>query len=195
MLNKMVREGCIEDTKRGAVLTQRGRQKLKESCISIIPFNSLAELPTKFTCTVHVKGKAACITDGCEQRDHAVRAGAEAAITLVAVKDKIVFPRDERFPDPMIVESLKEVNNIKNGDVVIIGGAGNYPDAEKGAVTAALSLSSKTKSCWNEGVSIFTSDNEEEDVKCIALTIHELVGRLPVTMRTKNHYGVRCEEG
>jgi hypothetical protein len=42
---------------------------------------------------------------------------------------------------------------------------------------------------------MLSRDYEDEDVKTIALAIHELVGRLPVTMRTKNHYGVRCEDG
>lgn len=195
LLMKMAREGCIEDTKMGAILTQKGYEKLKESGLSIVPFDCWGHMLAKFTCTVQIKGKAACISDGCEQRDHAVRSGAESAVTLVARNGKLIFPQDDRYPDHQITDSLRAVNHIEDGDVVIVSGASNYPDAEKGAVTAALALSSQTKGCWNEGVSIFTSDNEEEDVQCIAMAIHELVGRLPVTMRTKNHYGVRCEDG
>jgi hypothetical protein len=38
-------------------------------------------------------------------------------------------------------------------------------------------------------------DTELEDLKSLALAVHELVGRLPVTMRSRNNYGVRCEDG
>jgi hypothetical protein len=42
---------------------------------------------------------------------------------------------------------------------------------------------------------LISADTEAEELKCLALAIHELVGRLPVTIRTKNNYGVRCEDG
>jgi hypothetical protein len=195
LLDKMMHEGCIEYTKVGALLTPRGHDKLREPGISIVPFDFLSILPSKFTCAVLVKGKARGVVNGCEQRDEAVRAGAEAAIILVAGEGKVVFPQDERFPDQQIIESMRAVCPVQDGDAMIIAGASSYDAAERGAVTAALALATETKGCWSEGTSLFTSDSEEEDVKCIALAIHELVGRLPVTMRTKNHYGVRCEDG
>jgi hypothetical protein len=195
LLSKMVKEGCVEDTKRGAVLTLNGEMKLRETGMSILPFDCWGLKSTDFTCTVLVKNKANRITDGCEQRDHAVRSGAEGAITLIARDGRLVFPEDDRYPDKSISDAVRTVNDILDGDVVIIGCGSTYLEAEKGAITAALALCAKTKGCWNEGRSLFSADTEEEDVKCIALAIHELVGRLPVTMRTKNHYGVRCEDG
>lgn len=195
LLNKMVKEGCVEATKRGMMLTSKGREKLRETGISVVSFSQLGLTLAKFSCAVLVKGKANCITDGCEQRDDAVRAGAEGALVLVARNGEIVFPRDDRFPDQREVGALRETYGVENGDVVMVVGASQYDDAEKGAIIAALALSTKTRGCWNEGTSFITGDTEEEDVKCIALAIHELVGRLPVTMRTKNHYGVRCEDG
>lgn len=195
LLDKMTAEGVVEETKTGCVLTQKGRNKLRGTGISIIGHDFQDPLPTDFKCAVLVRGKADRIDTGTEQRDDAVRVGAEGAITLVARDGKVTFPHDERFPDQKDLEQWKSQYNIRDGDVIIIAGAARYEDAERGAVTSALNLSTRTRRCWNEGTSMITGDTEQEDVKCIALAIHELVGRLPVTMRTKNHYGVRCEDG
>ncbi len=70
--------------------------------------------------------------------------------------------------------------------------------AERGAISAALSLGEQNYQCnWNSipGSGIITSDTDAEDLKCIALAIHEMVGRIPLTMRSRNHYGLRCEGG
>lgn len=40
-----------------------------------------------------------------------------------------------------------------------------------------------------------TSSSTGEEIAPIALAIHELVNRLPTTMRTKNSKGVRIEDG
>jgi hypothetical protein len=40
-----------------------------------------------------------------------------------------------------------------------------------------------------------TSSSGSKEIAPIALAIHELVNRLPTTMRTKNFKGVRIEEG
>ena len=40
-----------------------------------------------------------------------------------------------------------------------------------------------------------SKDSESRDICKIALAIHELSGGLPITMRCKNHPGVRVEKG
>ena len=40
-----------------------------------------------------------------------------------------------------------------------------------------------------------TSSSDSKEIAPIALAIHELVGRLPTTMRTKDSMGVRIEDG
>ncbi|MGB8233291.1 MAG: DUF2111 domain-containing protein [Methanobacterium sp.] len=40
-----------------------------------------------------------------------------------------------------------------------------------------------------------TKSSTGEEITPLALAIHELVNRLPITMRTKNSKGVRIEEG
>ena len=195
MLNRMVKEGCVEFTKRGTVITQRGRDKYFGFGVTAIDIGMMEVSIGRFNCGILVMGRAGQIGTGAEQRDEAVRAGAESAIILVARNGKIVFPDDDRYPDQMAMHPVREAFGVQDGDVIIIGGASSYEKAEKGAVSAALSLAEDRDRCWSEGGKLFSRDYEEEDIKCIALTIHELVGRLPVTMRSKNHYGVRCEDG
>ncbi|MFA5311805.1 MAG: DUF2111 domain-containing protein [Methanomassiliicoccales archaeon] len=195
MMKWMEKEGCLEYTTKGAKLTQKGRETLAGANLSIIAIEYVDLNIGRFNCAVLVKGAAHRIRLGCEQRDDVVRVGASNAITLVAVDDKIVFPDDHNYPDQDLMLPIKTRYEIKNGDVIIIAGAISYALAERGAVSAALSLGPSILDDMNESSRFLSRDYEDEDVKTIALAIHELVGRLPVTMRTKNHYGVRCEGG
>jgi len=195
MLKWMTKEECIESTPRGVLLLPRGREKLASVGLRIINLNFI-ELPIgRFNSAVLVKQMASKVRRGMEQHDESVRAGGSSAITLVARNGRIVFPGDERYPGQELVGPIRTMFGVEEGDVIIIGGASSYDLAEKGAVSAALALIQSEGSAWNESTRMLSRDYEDEDVKTIALAIHELVGRLPVTMRTKNHYGVRCEDG
>lgn len=195
ILDKMIREGSVENTRRGAMLTDRGRKRLETSGIVTDTIELEGITLGKYNCAVMVRGIADRIKLGCEQRDEAVRAGAIGATTLVVRDNKIVFPGDSNFPDQESVAPLRKVFDLQDGDVIIIGSAFAYDTAEKGAVSAALALGNQSRRCWTEGTTLLSPDTEAEDLKCIALAMHELVGRLPLVMRSKNQYGVRCEDG
>ncbi len=197
ILDKMIREGSVENTKLGAVLTERGVKNFRSSGISVTPVRINGLTISNQDCAVHVKGMADRIGTGYEQRDEAVRMGAIGATTLVVNRGKLLFPGDFHEPDQALLAPIRSAFTLEENDVVIIGTANTYEVAEKGAVTAALSLSDAPRPCWKDGPAggLISADNEAEDLKCLALAVHELVGRLPVTMRTRNHYGVRCEDG
>lgn len=195
ILDKMIREGSVENTRRGAVLTDRGRKRLETSGIVTDEIELEGITLGKHNCAVMVRNMADRVKLGCEQRDEAVRAGAIGATTLVVRNGKIVFPGDSDFPDQESVAPLRKLFDLMDGDVIIIGSAFSYEAAEKGAVSAALSLGNQSKRCWSEGTTLLSADTEAEDLKCFALAVHELIGRLPVAMRSKNQFGVRCEEG
>jgi hypothetical protein len=78
---------------------------------------------------------------------------------------------------------------------VIVGSAFTREAAEKGAVSAALAMNEQSGVPWQEGTGLISQDTEAEELRCLALAIHELVGRLPLTMRSSHQYGVRCEDG
>ncbi len=195
LLERMVKDGCVEMSKRGAALTSHGKAKYESIGVRPIDFGLMEIAIGKFNCAVLVKGQAAKVSDGTLQRDEAVRAGAHSAIVLVARKGDVVFPTDDRYPDQEAIRPLQKLFNVKDGDVLIIGGADDYASAEKGAVSAALSLANVPGGCWGDQGKLLSRDFEESDIKSIALMVHEIVGHLPVTMRSKNHFGVRCEKG
>ncbi len=197
ILDKMIREGSVENTKLGAVLTERGVKNFRGSGITVTPVTIDGLTISDENCAVLVKGMADRIGTGYEQRDEAVRMGAMGATTLVVNGGKLLFPGDYVEPDPSLLAPVRAAFTLEENDVVIIGTGNSYEAAEKGAVAAALSLSDSPRPCWRDGISnsLISADTEAEDLRCLALAVHELVGRLPVTMRSRNHYGVRCEDG
>ena len=197
ILDKMIREGSVENTKLGAVLTDRGIKQFRNSGITAAQVKIEGLTISSQDCAVLVKGMADRIGTGYEQRDEAVRAGAVGATTLIAKNGKLLFPGDHWEPDQVRLAPIRSAFSVEENDVVIVGTANSYEVAEKGAVTASLALSDQSKPSWREGspVGMISSDTEAEDLKCLALAVHELVGRLPVTMRSRNNYGVRCEDG
>ena len=196
ILDKMIKEGSVENTNRGAVLTERGRKIFRASGISAAPVHIEGLTIGEEDCAVLVKGMADRISDGYEQRDEAVRSGAVGATTLVFRNGNLIIPDDPEVPDQANLQPIRALFTLEENDAVIIGTAHSYEAAEKGAVTAALALSDASRPCWREGAtSLISADTEAEDLKCLALAVHELVGRMPVTMRSRNQYGVRCEDG
>jgi hypothetical protein len=195
ILDKMIREGSVENTRRGAMLTERGNKRLASMGVITGPVEIEGLTLGKHNCAVLVKGMADTVKLGCEQRDEAVRAGAIGATTLVVRNGKIVFPGDDDYPDQEMLSPLRRLFEVEDGDLVIIGSAFPYEAAEKGAVSAALSMGNTSRRCWTEGTSLLSADTEAEDLKCLALAVHELVGRMPVAMRSRNQFGVRCEDG
>ena len=75
------------------------------------------------------------IRKGVEQRDTAIKAGADGAIILV-YEDELRFP----VSDISLPEFKDKFFDLKKGDVVILGFADNYADAENGAIAIALDL-------------------------------------------------------
>ena len=196
ILDKMIKEGSVENTKKGAVLTERGRKLFRASGIFAAPVNIESLTLGPKDCAVLVRGMAERINTGYEQRDEAVRSGAMGATTLVFRDGRLMFPDDPKVPDQSPLQPLRALFTLEENDAIIVGTAHSYGAAEKGAVTAALALSDTTRPCWREGAtSLISADTGAEDLKCLALAVHELVGRMPVTMRSRNHYGVRCEDG
>ncbi len=182
LLERMSKEGCIELVKRGARLTEKGREKFQRLGVKPIDVGLIGIELGKFNSSMLVKGMAHKIDSGLRQRNDAVRAGAEDAFVLVARNGKIVFPGDERSPLQDALQPVKNVFGVEDGDVLVIAGADDYDSAERGAAIAALSLVDPMSACWDGAGPLLSRDFEEDDIKSIALMVHEIVGRLPVTM-------------
>ncbi|MGD0056653.1 MAG: DUF2111 domain-containing protein [Methanomassiliicoccales archaeon] len=195
ILDRMIKEGSAENTNRGAVLTERGKERLSDSGIFVEEVSLDGLTVGKYNYAVLVRGMIHKVKLGCEQRDEAVRGGATGATTLVCKNGKLLFPGDDKYPDQKLVAPLRGVFATEEDDVVIVGSAFTREAAEKGAVSAALAMNEQSGVPWQEGTGLISQDTEAEELKCVAIAIHELVGRLPLTMRSRNQFGVRCEDG
>ncbi len=91
---------------------------------------------------VLVKNRADRVTLGIEQRDAAIKAGAEGATTIVVKDGKLLIPPDYLLDKekPEIAQGLRKLLSPSDGDIVIVGAAQEYDRAEDGALAAAFAL-------------------------------------------------------
>ena len=83
------------------------------------------------------------VTNGIEQRDSAVRAGASGAVTLIFRQGRLFMPPPAKIESkewPEISRQLLELFQPEENDVIIIGGADTEEKAEQGARAASWTL-------------------------------------------------------
>jgi len=91
---------------------------------------------------VLVKGMSEKIKIGVEQRDAAVKAGAEGATTIIAKSGELWIIPDYNLDvqKKSFAAELRGIFSVRDGDVIIIGTGQNYRQAEDGALSAAFDL-------------------------------------------------------
>lgn len=91
---------------------------------------------------VLVRNRAEKISLGIEQRDAAIKAGAEGATTIVIKGGKMIVPPDYYLDKekPEIARGLRKLLSPNDGDIVIVGAAEEFERAEDGALAAAFAL-------------------------------------------------------
>lgn len=89
-----------------------------------------------------VKRTASKIGTGIEQRDAAIKAGADGATTIVVKGRRLVVPTDYDLDKEKseLARSLRQLFDLEEGDVVIVGTASSRRNAEQGALAAAFEL-------------------------------------------------------
>lgn len=194
MLEKMKDDGSIDCTRAGVHLTDQGNRRLESLRFQIKPIDGGDLTLGECDCALVIRGMASQVKDGGEQRDEAVKAGAVGATTFVKKDGKILLLADDGIPIQKLAGALEASFNIKNDDVIIIGSGNSYDAAERGAVTAALKLHAPAITCWKED-GFISEYMDPKDVRHLALAIHELVGHMPLSIRTRNNLGVLCEDG
>lgn len=90
-----------------------------------------------------VRDKAPQLKSGIEQRDAAVVAGAGNATSIVMKQSHLIIPsvsNDVSKDFPEAAEQIVDLLAPKNGDVIILVGAGSRGKAFYGAIAAAWTL-------------------------------------------------------
>lgn len=194
IMNRMKDDGAITCSRTGAILTDQGQRRIDNLGLQSKSIEIEGLTLGRCNHVVVARRMASQVTDGCQQRDDAVKAGAVGATTLIKKKGKIVMLTDANYPSVENVNIIERSFKVNDDDVIIIGTADSSELAERGAISAALRLFAPAVKCWKEN-GLFSEFMDPSDMRCIALAFHELVGFMPVSIRTKNQLGVLCEDG
>ena len=131
----------------GCYLTNSGKelyQTLSKKLSPVLPLPTTTLVVGFSQVAVLVRNGTASVSNGIEQRDSAVRAGAVGATTYVIKLGKFAIPGgsadcEKDFPGKTW-SFLRDELKPKNGDAVILCGAHDAETAKLGALSAALTI-------------------------------------------------------
>jgi predicted transcriptional regulator len=146
IISRLEDAGLISVSKKGCALTGKGSVLWRE-CQQV--FARKAELGRddltigEFNFGVLVKGYGSQVGSGIEQRDAAVKIGADSATTIVIERGKLMIPSvssDVVKDFPKTAGTLLKVFKPEEGDVIVVSSAGSRQLAEFGVLAAAWTL-------------------------------------------------------
>lgn len=144
LLKKLKNQGLVSSVKQGHTLTEKGLSQVNTLLNKFTQpekFESydLACGSPKMMTVVHETSWK--IKKGVNQRDTAVKAGADGALILVYKNNEISFPSDEQGLEELS-ETGKKLNGIdlREGDVIVVAFAGDESSAENGVLAIAAEL-------------------------------------------------------
>lgn len=146
LLNRLIDAGLIITAKPGCLLTEKG-ETIWNDFQSIFPRKVKLEQSkltlARYNIAVLIKGCGDKVKTGIEQRDAAILAGAKGATTLIFKNQTLIQPgisenvaRD--FPE--IFNQITKQLELEENDVVVIGSADTWENAEYGALAAGWTL-------------------------------------------------------
>jgi len=146
LISRLIDAGLATTNRRGIQLTKSGlliRAELKRNFPreAAVPRSSITVGPHNFGILVANGGRK--VTNGIEQRDAAVRAGATGAVTLLFKRRLLYVPPMERVTARDWQRTARGILNIfkpKENDAIVICGAESMRKAEEGARAAAWTL-------------------------------------------------------
>ena len=139
ILDRLKKQGFITSSRGGHSITAKGRRELGKA----LEFTRIdaGDLTVGDVDVATVVRKAAAkVKRGIEQRDEAIKAGADGATMLIFKGGKLRFPDGILEVRPEVGDELMRTFKPREGDVIIIGTARDAVKAEAGAKAAARSL-------------------------------------------------------
>jgi len=146
MLSELAEKGYIKAEKTGCSMTPAGERYLA-SVLSKVGIGDirridLSELQLGPACVaVQICDRQERFSDGIEQRDSAVRAGARGATVLLFKDNVFSVPRvyhNLSAEYPGLAREILDSFRLKDGDALIVGFADSTSKALEGALAAAL---------------------------------------------------------
>jgi len=146
IIRRLMQARVVENSRRGCVLTQRGKALyglLRRKLSTVMDFDAEQLALGKTNAAVMVRASGKRVRRGIEQRDAAILAGANGAVTLLVQNGEYVMPvepKEKLAPlDPFVLK-LESCFHPRDNDVLIIAGAQERTLAHFGAMAAAFTL-------------------------------------------------------
>lgn len=143
ILNQLKKQGLITSSRGGHALTAKGKRSLGKP-LEFVQVDTGDLTLGKVDVATIVRGAAKKIKRGIEQRDEAIKVGAQGATVLVFKGGKLQFPdgfiKVGKRDSEIIIKTFKP----REGDVIIIGTANDIVPAETGARAASRTLTTRT---------------------------------------------------
>ena len=140
------KEKMIKTSRSGIELSEHGKNlfsSLRAEMSREIEVPPSPLTVSTFNVAVLVRGVGSAVKYGLEQRDAAIKAGADGATTLIFSKNRLTMPSvtEDVFKDiPSVHDALLSKLRPKENDVIIIGSAEDKRLAEFGAKMVAFEL-------------------------------------------------------
>ena len=142
ILNTLKDNNFVDIKQTGITITKAGLAYLSELPIRVIDVDASKIVLGDYSQAVMVRGASKQIDNGLQQRDAGIRAGALGCTTLVMRDGELILPPDWSIDknEPEVAEHIKEVSNMVDDDIIIIGSADNKTSAINAALSAAFEL-------------------------------------------------------
>ena len=135
-------EGLVDVKQTGIKITKAGNDFVSRLPLQVYTLDAPDISLGEYSVAVQVKGVASKVKSGMEQRDQAIKAGADGATTVVVNGDRLTVPVDFDLDKgrPETAWALRRLFDLSDGDVIIIGTSVSLQRAEEGAMAAAFEL-------------------------------------------------------
>jgi len=143
VLDQLKKRALITSSRGGHALTTKGRRILGKP-LEFVKVDVGDLTVGEVDVATVVRGAAGRVKRGIEQRDEAIKAGADGATVLIFRGGKLQFPDGFFAIDEKINVALTKIFEPREEDIVIIGTASDVVKAEAGAKAAARTLSKLT---------------------------------------------------
>ena len=140
LLRKLSRQGLIESSQRGHVLSENGKELVERLSKSFSEVHAVGKVEGFPAYALVVKKPPEF--KSIELRDEAIRFFAKGAMILVVKNGEVVFPEDGRPLRDTMPELAERLSSLKleEGDVVVVTWAESPADAMKSAYHVAVFL-------------------------------------------------------
>ena len=152
LFERLGEQGIVIVEKTGVRLSPQGKTRLHKlltemSILRIQPLDESNLVPGKLATAIHLTGKYRVGMTGIPQRDEAIKSGAHGSIIIGVLGGKLVIPPDNRDAaelSPGEDKRLRDLFDLSENDLIVIGFANSRTRSQSGALAAALSISKRS---------------------------------------------------